>query len=278
MKRIKNFAIIVFLAVFVMSFVSCSGKKENISLQTSASPEKLFNDGFKLFQKKKYEKARYYFRQAYELYPSSPYAPESKFYIGMTYFKEKGASNYDIAAGEFKEFVALYPSHPLAPKALFYSGMCYYRQMLSPGRDQENTEKAMHEFEKLIKMYPLTPEAKEAKRLYKKCKDNLAEHIFLIAKLYYKLKAYKASIKRLEQILSEYPDFTFINKVYYYLGMANLKMKKYEKGLQYLRLTAQQYPHSKWGFKAKKFLNKKEKEILKKIKEEEKNDKKGKNH
>ncbi len=270
---------ILFLISIILIFgfySSCSSKKEELKLQTSASAEKLFEEGFKLFQKKKYEKARYYFRQAYELYPSSSYAPEAKFYVGMTYYKEKGSSNYEIAAGEFREFIAMYPSHPLAPKALYYSGMCYYKRMLSPGRDQENTKLAMKEFERLIKMYPLTPEAKEAKKLYRKCRDNLAEHIFLIAKLYYKIKAYKASIRRLKQILEKYPDFSQIDKIYYYLGMAYIKKNEYKKGIQYLEIAEKDFPHKKWGYKAKKYLKKHRKKLESLIKKEEENVEKGK--
>ncbi len=266
--RKKTIFIILFALVIPFIFTQCGGK-DDIVIEKGATPKMLFEKAFKM-SKRHPEKARKYFREIVQLFPNSSYTPEAKFQIGYTYYRQKGFDNYLLAIQEFRDFVATYPSHPLAPQAQYLIAYCYYKMMRKPGRDQDNTYSAIKEFKRLISTYPLTPQAKEAKNYLKRCQDNAAEHIFLIGHFYYRTKGYKAAERRFKQIIKLFPEFSSMDKVYWYLGKLYMKTKKYKLALDYFKKSAEEFPHSKYGFKSRKYLRKHGKELESKIKKEEK--------
>ncbi len=268
MKR-KVIILVLSISLFSLFFTGCGSKKDEIVINKEATPKTLFEKAFKI-SKKHPEKARKYFREIVQLFPNSSYTPEAKYQIGYTYYRQKGFDNYLLAIQEFRDFVATYPSHPLAPQAQFLIAFCYYKMMRKPGRDQDNTYSAIKEFKRLISTYPLTPQAKDGKKYLKKCEDNAAESIFLIAHFYYRTKAYVASERRFKQLMTKYPNYSYMDKVYWYLAKLYQKTKRYELALEYFKKAATEFPHSKYGFKSGRYLKRHEKELKSKIKKEEK--------
>ncbi len=263
----KKITVLSLLILTLLLFYSCGSHKSELKLEKGASPKILFQKAMVLM-KKHPDKARKYFREIVQLFPNSSYAPEAKYQIGYSYYKQRGFDNYLMAIQEFRDFVSLYPSHPLAPQAQYFLAYSYFKMMRKPGRDQDNTYKALKEFKKLVSMYPLTRQAKDAKKYIRKCETNLAEHIFLIGHYYYRTKDYKAAKIRFLQILDEYPNYMYRDKIYWYLAHLYLKTGKYKKALDYFNKAAKEYKHSKYGYKSMHFLDKKGKEIKSKIKEE----------
>ncbi len=262
--------IIVKILILIISsflFYSCSSHKNELQIKKGISAKILFQKAITMM-KKHPEKARKYFREIVQLFPNSSYAPEAKYQIGYSYFKQRGFDNYLMAIQEFRDFVSLYPSHPLAPQAQYFLAFSYYRMMRKPGRDQDNTKKALIEFKKLVSMYPLTMQAKKAKKFIRKCETNLAEHIFLIGHYYYRTKNYHAAKIRFLQIIDKYPNYINRDKIYWYLGQLYLKTKQYKKALDYLNKAATEFKHTKYGYKSLAFLKKKGDFIRSKIKEE----------
>ena len=164
-----------------------------------------------------------------------------------------------IAASEFREFISLFPLSPSASYAQFQIGMTYYKKVLKPGRDQSKTEQALIEFKKVITNYPLSDEAKQSEEKIKDCEERLAEHVLAIGELYYKRKAFKASTARLLEILTEYPNYSKMDKVYFILGDSYFKWKKTEESAPYFRKLLTDYPQSKYSKKATKKLEEIEK-------------------
>lgn len=260
--------ILIFILILPFVFIQCGGK-DQIIIEKGATPKALFEKAFKM-SKRHPEKARKYFREIVQLFPNSSYTPEAKYQIGYTYYRQKGFDNYLLAIQEFRDFVATYPSHPLAPQGQYLIGYCYYKMMRKPGRDQDNTYSAIKEFKRLISTYPLTPQAKKAKKLLKKCEDNAAEHIFLIGHFYYRTKGYKAAEKRFKQLIKLYPNYSYMDKVYWFLGKLYVKTQKYNLALDYFEKAAKEFFHSKYGYKSAKYLKKHKRELESKIKKEEK--------
>lgn len=250
----KKIFLIFLLLVFIIP--GCSKKKPDLEPTTgSSSDEALFNLGEKWF-KKDSEKARLYYRQVIDSFPQSILAQRAKLRIADSYFQQKDEGSLLIAESEYREFISMYPFSPLASYARYQVAMTFYNRMHKPGRDQTNTLRAIEEFEKLLKDYPYAKEVEDAKTKLKKCKDYYTEHIYMIGVHYYKFKAYKAAVNRLKEALEYNPDFSKIDRLYYYLGDSLILTNNIDEGKAYLSKLITSYPKSKYAKKAQKRLQK----------------------
>jgi outer membrane protein assembly factor BamD len=246
MKR--SIALVLIIGLNLVA-ASCGAKKAVLAPEVASSDEALFKEGEK-YVKKDPERARLFFRQVIDSFPRSFYAQRAKLAVADSYFAEGDEGNIILAASEYREFISLHPLSPSAPYAQYRLGLCFYDKSAKPGRDQQKTIQALAEFKKTITAYPLTEEAKLARAKIKECEERLAEHTFTIGLHYYRSEAYKASTSRLIDILTNYPEYTGMDKVYFYLGDSYFNWQKADQSIPYFRKLVTDYPKSKLAAKA----------------------------
>jgi outer membrane protein assembly factor BamD len=231
----------------------CKEKPIEIAPEIAASDEALFKAGQELMEKDS-EKARLYFRQVIDSFPKSFYAQRAKLAIADTYAKKSDESSLILAAAEYREFIQLYPYSPSASYAQYQIAMTFFKNALKPGRDQTKTTQALIEFRKVLTNYPLSEEAKLAQAKISECEERLAAHYFMIGQHYYQRKAYRASTNRLTEILTNYPTFSKMDEVYYYLADSYFKWNKIEESIPYFTKLVTDFPESKYAKKAQNRL------------------------
>ena len=249
MKNILTFMVLITLMTCLGT--SCKGKKTEISPDISSNDEVLFQMGEK-FRKKDPEKARLYFRQVIDSFPKSFYAQRAKLAIADSYYAKGDEGSMIIAASEYREFISLFPYSPSAAYSQYQIGITFFKKALKPGRDQTKTQQALAEFKLVITNYPLSEEANSAREKIKECEERLAEHTLNIAVHYYKVHAFTASISRLTDILTEYPNYSRMDKVYFHLADSYFKSNLIEQSIPYFRKLISDYPESKHAEKAVK--------------------------
>lgn len=255
----KKVALVVFVAFLCgLTLWNCKEKKVVIDPAIASSDEALFKAG-QSYIKKDPEKALLYFRQVIDSFPKSFYAQRAKLAIADSYFQKKDEGSMILAASEYREFIALYPYSPSASYAQYQIGMTSFKNALQPGRDQAKTTQALAEFKKVVANYPLSEEAKLAQEKISECEERLATQDFLIAVFYYKSSALKASTGRLAEILTNYPSFTRMDEVYFYLADSYYKWGKRSESVPYFTKLVSDYPNSKFVKKAQERLRELEK-------------------
>lgn len=251
-KKISLTIIILLLAsVFILT--DCGKKPSELTPDIASSDEALFKLG-QQYLKKDPEKARLYFRQVIDSFPKSFYAQRAKLAIADSYFDKGDEGSMILAAAEYREFISLYPYSPSAAYAQYRIALTYFLKAYKPGRDQTKTWQALAEFKKVISLYPESQEAKEAQQKIKECEERLAEHNFGIAHFYYKVYAFKASIERFKEILTTFPNYSKIDKVYFYLADSYYKWGKKEESVPYFTKVVSDYPQSPLAKKAQEKL------------------------
>jgi len=174
------------------------------------TPQVLYENAMKLFEKKKYEKAAEAFKKFKEEFPLSEYTPLVELRIADAYFFQK---KYAEAIVLYEEFRKLHPMHPEISYAAYQVGMCHANQMLSLDRDQTETEKAIEQFRYLIENFPKSPQAADAKTRMQVCQKQMADHEFYIGHFYFRTKRYRAALGRFEGILQKYPECGLEEKI-----------------------------------------------------------------
>jgi len=255
MTAIKRATLIFFLLTLSLTaFWGCRAKTVEISPELAASDEALFKAGQEIV-KKDPEKARLYFRQVIDSFPKSFYAQRAKLAIADSYFEKGDEGSMILAAAEYREFIQLYPYSPSASYARYRIAMTFYKKALKPGRDQTKTHQALAEFKRVVTDYPLSEETKLAQEKINECEDRLAAHYLSIGEHYYRVYAYKAATNRLLEILTNYPNYSAMDEVYFYLADAYFKWNKIEESIPFFTKLISDYPESKYAKKAQERLD-----------------------
>jgi outer membrane protein assembly factor BamD len=245
----KTFTIAMIALLALGAASACSSQKTVISPDVAASDEQLYKLGEQQL-KKDPEKARIYLRQVIDSFPKSFFAQRAKLAIANSYFDKGDEGSMILAAAEFRDFIHSYPFSPSASFAQHRVALTFYDKALKPGRDQTKTLQALAEFKKVVTDYPLSDEAKLAQKSLIDCEDRLAEHSYLIASQYFRTKAYKASVSRLQDILTSYPSFSQMDKVYSLLADSYFLWNKPDDAVPFYKKLAADYPKSKYAAKA----------------------------
>jgi len=240
--KMKPLAALLPLLIMLGLAAGCHKKTVEITPDLASSDEALYRLG-EAEMKKDTEKAILYFRQVMDSFPKSFYAQRAKLLIADAYFRKGDESNLLLAAAEYREFIRTYPYSPSAAYSQYQVAMTFYKKILKPGRDQSKTSQALAEFKKVITDFPASDQAKTAQEKIKDCEERLASHSAEIAIGYNKRRAYRASISRLSEIMTSYPDYSRLYEIYFYLGDCHFMVKMYDQAVPFFTKVVTDYPN-----------------------------------
>jgi len=247
-------AAVLIATVLLIDFTGCKSKKNVVLKPGETTSAREIYDRAKARIKKDPEKARLLFKEIIHLYPDSTYAQRAKVGIADSYFKQKDSGSLIMAANEYQEYVSLYPNSPDAVYAKYQAGMCYYKQVRKPGRDQENTHKSIQAFEAMVKMYPDTEEAKDARQKIAQARQILAAHYFTIGRTNLWMGAVRGAVARFKQVMDGYPEFKSNDVLFYCTGKAYSMMRDYESAISFFQRVITDFPKSKYFKKSRKMI------------------------
>lgn len=146
------------------------------------------------------------------LYPFGEYAQQAQLDIIYAYYKN---SDTDSALAAADRYIRLYPRSPGIDYAYYMRGLINLgppstwldRWVRSDyaSRDITGMDEAYKDFATLIKLFPESPYASEAKKRMAIIYDALATHQLQIAQYYFRRKAYVAAANRASELVIKYP-------------------------------------------------------------------------
>ncbi len=243
MAKIKLF-LFAFAAISMLS--SCASfEKEDKNERVSV--ERLYNRGHKQLAKTKYKKAAETFEKVELEYPYSKWATEAKLMGAYSHYK---AENYDEAVMSLDRFIRFHPGNENIAYAYYLKAICYFDQISDVNRDQGKTQKAMKSLEQLVRRFPMSKYAPDARQKIIFTKDNLAGQEMEVGRFYLKQHNYLSALNRFSNVVNNYQTTKYIEEalyrqieIYTLLGMTEEAKNAY-KILQY------NYPQGDWTAKS----------------------------
>ncbi|MEO8504257.1 MAG: outer membrane protein assembly factor BamD [Acidobacteriota bacterium] len=207
--------------------------------------------GKALLGKQKYAQARKYFQHAFEAEPNSSAGREGLLLAADTLYLEGGNTSLIQAEAKYRDFQNRFPTSDRAPYVQFQVARSLVGRMERPDRDQSVAQKALESLRDLSRLYPTSEYAAQAQEEVKKVRENLAEHEFMVGRFYLRYGLPAAAVKRLEYLLTSYPEYDHQDKVLYHLGKAYGQQGEKEKAqAQYDKLRTD-FPKSPFVAKVK---------------------------
>ena len=272
MRNIFHFVQFIILAIFLSS---CGGKDEKVSVLKEGSLEDqmiaLYYEGYEAFLEKDSLYAAKKFNEAELIFPQSDWAPTAALMTAYVYYAD---DYYSDAIYHLERFLKVYPNHKEKSYGHYLLAMCYYENIIDEKRDLGPLLKAKSEFKYIVKNYPDTEFAIDAKFKLELIQDRLAGKEMFIGRHYIKSKKWIPAINRFKIVLDKYETSIYVEEaihrlaeIHYIIGLEN-EAKKYASLLGY------NYGSGKW-YKAKYQIFNKEYDFNeKKVFSEKKKDKK----
>lgn len=233
----------LFLFVFCMlPIAACSSKKEEKE-KPPETVEKLYNDAMAKMNEREYKQAAKAFDEVERQHPYSEWAVRAQ--VMGAYADYKGAQ-YTEAIGALERFVKQHPSSPNAPYAYYLKALCYYEQITDVGRDQKVTALAQQALTEVVKRFPDSDYARDARIKLDLVMDHLAGKEMEIGRYYERHLDYLAAINRFRVVVEKYQTTSHTPEALHRLVECYLKLGVVDEARRYASVLGYNYPSSAW--------------------------------
>lgn len=245
--------------MLLIALAACSGKKKEFRPAIdpellNLSKEEIFARAEKLFEAKKYARARTYYSHVYENYPNDPLGRRSLLRVADSYFHQGDLVNLVEAQYKYRDFINRYPGSDFADYAMLQIANVSFKQMERPDRDQTKTRETVEKFREMIAAYPRSSHRPEAEEKLQKALDRLARHEHLVAKFYLKRRNFDAAISRLNVIVDTYANYANRDETFYDLAVALDGAGRRGEARLYFERVIAEFPASDFAKRAKEKL------------------------
>ena len=234
-----------FLALALASSLTACGwfSSDKDEKFTDQPVEILYNRALDDLGRQEYKTAAKEFEEVDRQHPYSVWATKAQIMAAFTYYQ---SNKYDDAIIALDRFIQLHPGHRDVAYAYYLKALDYYIQITDVERDQKVTQQAYDALAEVVRRFPDTRYARDAKFKMDLCRDHLAGKEMQIGRWYEGQGQYLAAINRFQTVVNNYQTTTHIPEAlerlvecYYALGLSD-EAKRTAAVLGY------NYPQSKW--------------------------------
>ena len=262
-----------FLLIFLLSFlVSCGGKKEKevdikgIDLETEMI--NAYNEGLKSLEEGDVLFAAKNFNAVENLYPQSIWASRSVLMAVYSYYSQ---DYYGDAISELKRFLRNYPTNENIAYAYFLLGTCYYELIVDEKKDLSPLLNSKKYFNIVVKDFPNTDFALDAKFKLDLIENVLASKELYIGKYYVSRKKWIPAINRFKNVVNNFERTEYVEEALHRLVEINYMIGLENEAKKYASLLGYNYQSSKWYKESYRVFNKDYEDPKEKIKKDKQN-------
>jgi len=226
----QKLSTLFFFILLLFVTPSCS---EYSKLLKSTDLEKKYAMALKYYEKGDYIRCVTLLEELIPLYKGTDKSENIMFHYAYANFE---MGDYALAGYHFKTFARSFPSSTHAEECAYMNAYCYYLSSSSFTLDQEDTKAAIKEFQSFVNQYPGSTRIKDCNETLDKLRGKLEKKSYEIAKQYYSIGDYKASVVAFGNTLKDFPETQYreelsflIIKSYFLLAKNSVDLKKEER-------------------------------------------------
>lgn len=203
----------------------------------------LYNFGKDTLDRGSYLRAAAIFDEVERQHPYSIWARRAQLMSAFSYYAGR---QYPEAIGAAQRFLSLHPGNKDAPYAYYLIAISYYEQIEDVQRDQQITQQALSALTELIRRYPDSRYAADARLKVELAQDHLAGKEMSIGRFYMGRREYIAAIKRFENVIDTYEETSHVPEALHRLVESYLLLGIPEEARKTAAVLGHNYPGSEW--------------------------------
>ena len=190
-----------------------------------------------------YRAAAGLFDEVERQHPYSPWARRAQLMSAFSYYV---ARDYTKAIQSAERFLSIHPGNKDAPYAYYLISVSYYEQISDVTRDQKITQQARQSLTEVVRRYPGTRYATDARLKLDLVNDHLAGKEMTIGRFYERSGKWLAAALRFRNVIDDYQTTSHAPEALFRLVETNLALGVPEEAQKAAAVLGANYPGNEW--------------------------------
>ena len=237
-------AALLLLPVIVLPAAGCAGKKaKGDTAYVARDVNTLYSLAKERLDQGNYELSAKLFDEVERQHPYSVWARRAQLMSSFSYYM---AQKYPDAISSSQRFLTIHPGNKDAAYANYLIAMSYYQQIEDVTRDQKITQSASDSFNELIRRYPQSRYASDARLKLDLINDHLAGKEMEIGRFYQRSGNWLAAATRFREVAEKYQTTSHTPEALERLVETYLNLGLPDEARKSAAVLGANYPGSKW--------------------------------
>jgi len=255
MRRPLRFAVLAAATVAMGVTAGCAGggnKKKDVAY-VARDVDTLYTAAKDRLDRGDAKQAAALFDEVERQHPYSPWARRAQLMSAFSYYV---ARDYSKSVQSAQRFLSIHPGNKDAPYAYYLVALCYYEQISDVTRDQKITQQALTAMNELVRRYPNTDYAADARLKIDLINDHLAGKEMEIGRMYQRSGKWLAGTLRFRAVAEKYQTTSHAPEALYRLVESYLSLGLPVEAQKAAAVLGTNYPGSKWYERSYELMNK----------------------
>jgi len=231
------------LAILAVSFLLGACATDQEAAYVERPVEDIYNEAMDHLEARRFTLAAQSFDEVERQHPYSKWATKAQIMAAYAQY-EKAA--YDDAVIALNRFIDLHPGNRDVAYAYYLKGLSYYEQISDVARDQSMTENALKTFTDLVRRFPDSDYARDARLKIDLTYDHLAGKDMNVGRYYLRAGHKLAAIGRFRRVVEKYETTTHVPEALHRLTEAYLALGIVDEARYTAAVLGHNFPGSEW--------------------------------
>lgn len=241
-RRFWRPIVAVCVAGLILGGCSSSKKKQKLAYEERPA-ETLYNNAVTDMDNRRYDRAILYFDEVERQHPFSRWARRSMLMSAYAHYR---SGDYDEAVVSSQRYISLHPGSDSTPYAYYLIAICHYEQIFDVGRDQGTTVLAEGALQQVVRRYPDSDYARDARLKLELTHDHLAGKEMDVGRWYLRDHQELAAIGRFKNVVKRYDTTSQTEEALHRLVEAYVSLGLIGEAKQIGSVLGYNYPDSQW--------------------------------
>lgn len=222
---------------------ACASRVDSSVAYVERPVETIYAEAFETMDRRQFRLAAAQFDEVERQHPYSEWARRSML---MAAFANYQSRNYEEAISDAQRFISLHPGNRSTAYAYYLIAISYFEQIMDVGRDQQTTQQAMEALQQVVRRFPESRYATDARLKIDMTRDHLAGKEMDVGRWYLRRNFHLAAINRFRNVIAEYETTSHTPEALHRLVEAYVALGIDEEARQVASVLGYNFPGSEW--------------------------------
>ncbi len=231
------------MALAAVALAACSSDDKEKDTYVEKPVNTLYNAGMDALSERRYKEAAKQFDEVERQHPYSMWATKAQLMAAYALYQD---NNYQDAINALNRFIQLHPGNRDIAYAYYLKALSYYEQVTDVERDQSNAEQALASLQELVRRFPDSPYARDARQKIDLVNDHLAGKEMEVGRFYESRGQYLAAINRFRTVVDKYQTTSQVPEALERLVESYMALGIVDEARKTAAVLGYNYPRSQW--------------------------------